>query len=592
MNINLNRNLEVNSWIIKVRWFYILGFSLLGVSAKAFGSYDFPYLINFSLVISALLINALFFLYFAYLKKINSCQLFLVFSFLQIIFELFIFTVIFYFAGGLASIAATFFVLPIFLTAILFGPKGSMSASFFSFVLISLIVFLEFTTEKFHHLPRFGEITYHYQNVSVALVYLISWLVFYLIIGFYLGFLSELTLRREKMLDEKANQLKKETKLRKKEIEKTKEVKDKSIAVVANLSDPIIVLDENHCFSLFNPAAQEIFGVDIPDLGKKIECVGNVCRYQYDLESYRDLIKKDFRVKRIEEDRAHDLEVEEMKIKHKGEERVYKVITSKVTGDHGEYYGVMKIFYDMTRENRIDKMKSEFISVAAHQLRTPLSAIKWSIDIVLKDSGKKISKDNADLLEKSYRSNERMIELVDDLLNVSKIEEGRFGFVFKKYNFREIIDIILAELKTIAQNKKIKIKVDVPSKLPEVEIDKDKILMVLQNLIDNAVKYSIAGGKVKLEVKKIKNKIQVAVKDNGVGIPKQEQEKLFKKFFRAGNVVKMETEGTGLGLFIAKNIIQKHGGDIKFKSVEGKGSEFVFTIPIKNGNFKNNKKKI
>lgn len=589
MDLRFDRNYEVNAWIIRARWFYALGIGVMGILTKMLQSYDLPYSATVLMVGFALIVNLLFVLWLKNAQRTKSKLSFNLLGVSQIAFELFIFSIVFYIAGGLSSVTAIFFVLPIFLTAVLFGTAGSVLASLIAGLFVGAVVYLELTSDILPHLSRYGEMTYEYTRPEVAFVKYISYYIFYVIVGVYLGFLAKLLFRRESQLQEKAHLLEKETKLRKSEIKKTKEIKDKSIAIIANLSDPIIVLDEKHRFSLFNPAAEEIFGIGIPDLGKKVECTGNICHYQYDLESYKALIKRDFKVKRIEEERLHDLEVEEMKIKYKGEDKVYKVITSRVTGDHGEYYGVMKIFYDMTRENRIDRMKSEFISVAAHQLRTPLSAIKWSIDIVMKEVGKKIGKENLDLLTKSYKSNERMIELVNDLLNVSRIEEGRFGFIFKRHNFGEILDAVLTEVKAVAQNRKIKIEIKAPDSLPDVEVDKDKILMVLQNLLDNAVKYSVDSGKVVLEVKRIKNKLQVSVKDSGVGIPKKEQEKLFKKFFRAENVVKMETEGTGLGLFIAKNIIEKHGGEISFKSQEGKGSEFIFTIPIKNGNIKNNK---
>ncbi len=587
MDFQLERKIKANFWIIKSRWYYILGLSFIGVMLKILGRYDFPYWLNFSLASFALLVNFLFF-YFA--KKIEQSKpkiSLAILSYSQIIFELFIFTSIFYFGGSIESSAAIFYILPIFSSSLVLNPKGSLVVAFLSGALISSVVALEHLG-VLPHFYRFGEPTIHYENSTIAFSTVLTHAVFYIIIGVYSSFIAKIFSKREIMLRKNAEALNKETRLRKKEIKKTKEIKDKSIAIIANLSDPIIVLDEKHRFSLFNPAAEEVFGVGIPDLGKKIECTGNICRYQYDLNSYKKLIKKDFTVRRIQEERIHDLSVEEMTINYNGEERVYKVITSKVTGDHGEYYGVMKIFYDLTRENRIDRMKSEFISVAAHQLRTPLSAIKWSIDIVLKEAGKKIGKDNVDLLMKSYKSNERMIALVNDLLNVSRIEEGRFGYVMKKYNFKEIVDSIMGEVGAIAKERRIKIKINSPKVLPNVEVDKDKILMVLQNLLDNAIKYSKKNGIVKVNVKKVKNNIQVTIKDDGIGIPKKEQEKLFKKFFRAENVIKMETEGTGLGLFIARNIIHKHGGEISFQSEEGKGTEFTFTIPIKNGSIKNN----
>jgi signal transduction histidine kinase len=248
--------------------------------------------------------------------------------------------------------------------------------------------------------------------------------------------------------------------------------------------------------------------------------------------------------------------------------------------DKDEYLGIMKIFYNLTREKIIDKMKSEFISIAAHQLRTPLSAIKWVIKMILDGDAGKLNDEQKNLLSQGYASNERIIALVNDMLNVSRIEEGRFGYSFTPDKLDEALDIVVKSLANQIANKKIKLDLFLPPKLPMVYMDKQKMVLVLQNILENAVKYTPEHGKIDIKVKNTNDNLEIAIKDNGVGIPQNDQAKLFSKFFRASNVMRMQAEGSGLGLFIVKNIIEKHGGTIICKSEEGHGTEFVFTLPL------------
>ena len=238
----------------------------------------------------------------------------------------------------------------------------------------------------------------------------------------------------------------------------------------------------------------------------------------------------------------------------------------------------MKIFNDLTREKMIDKMKSEFISIAAHQLRTPLSAIKWIIKMVLDGDAGELNKEQHDLLQKGYQSNERIIGLVNDLLNVSRIEEGRFGYNFDYGDFNEVITVIVESCEKLIAKNHQKFEVIKPTVLPKVYMDKERISLVLQNLVENAIKYTPEYGSIELKVTVDEGHLKISVRDNGVGIPKEDTDKIFTKFFRASNVIRMETEGTGLGLFIAKNIVEKHGGIIEMESEEGKGTMFTFTV--------------
>ncbi len=357
---------------------------------------------------------------------------------------------------------------------------------------------------------------------------------------------------------------------------KVEEEKNKTSAILSNLVDPIIVADKNGVISLLNPAAKEVFGLRDDALGQKAFENEN-----FSMNNFHKIARKDFEVKEIGSESEEEI-TEEVTIKNGDKEIIYKVITAKVF-DKDSYLGTMKIFHDLTREKAIDRMKSEFISIAAHQLRTPLSAIKWVIKMILDEDCGTLNDEQKELLDKGYRSNERIIELVNDLLSVSRIEEGRFGYDFNMCDFQEVIDIVDDNVKNLIKKNNQKLIITKPPSLPKVYIDKERILLVLQNLVDNAIKYTPEFGKIEIILeKKGEDFLEVAVKDNGVGVPEEDKVKLFTKFFRATNVMRMQTEGSGLGLFIAKNIVEEHKGRISIESEEGKGTKISFTLPLKN----------
>ncbi|MFH0955781.1 MAG: ATP-binding protein [Candidatus Falkowbacteria bacterium] len=403
--------------------------------------------------------------------------------------------------------------------------------------------------------------------------------------------LEELNLNLEKKVNQKTKEL--QTKVKeldnskkalinilednteaKKEMEKER---NKTLAIIANFTDPIIVLDKNYKISMINPAATRVFGLTSADLGKQVAADN-----KSSIANFKSIIKKDYEIKQIDEDVKGQIFIaEEITIKGDTKEATYKVITAKVLSVDDQPLGVMKIFYDTTREKAIDKMKSEFISIAAHQLRTPLSAIKWVIKMILDGDAGKLTIEQQELLNKGYLSNERIIRLVNDLLNVSRIEEGKFGFNFEKADFQEVLSTAISNVESLAIRSHQDLTIKKPSKLPKIFLDKERMIMVLQNLLSNAIKYTPEYGKIQVIVKVDKQNLHVKINDQGVGIPAEDQPKLFSKFFRAANVVKLETEGTGLGLFMVKNIIEKHNGQVSLKSEEGKGTEVSFFIPIK-----------
>lgn len=249
----------------------------------------------------------------------------------------------------------------------------------------------------------------------------------------------------------------------------------------------------------------------------------------------------------------------------------------------GYYFNNMskQIEQALRREREVSRMKSEFLSIAAHQLRTPLSVTKWSLNLLVEEGSEGLKKEQRDLLEKGYQANERMIVLVNDLLGTVHIEEGRFDYTFTQGSLTELIEEVFKEMRVRAKNKGITMRLEkeIPLSL-EFAFDPGKLRLAFANVINNAIQYTPRKGQIAVSVGQERNTIAVAVRDTGIGIPKLQIGRVFTKFFRADNAVRMQTDGSGLGLFIAKNIIESHGGTISVSSEEGKGSVFVMKFPL------------
>jgi PAS domain S-box-containing protein len=235
---------------------------------------------------------------------------------------------------------------------------------------------------------------------------------------------------------------------------------------------------------------------------------------------------------------------------------------------------------DITKAKEVDKMKTEFISVASHQLRTPLTTVKWYSELLLSTQND-LNKKTADYVHKIYDSNQKMISLVNDLLNVSRIESGKKFMIEKKT--ADIVSVIrraVADQSILAGQNNIKIDADgLPKKLI-LNIDSEKIYQVFQNLLVNAVKYSRSGGKVEVGCKQGGDGLILTVRDRGLGIPASQQDRVFEKFFRADNVVESGKGGSGLGLYIARAIVEGHNGRLWFESSVKGGTTFYVQLPI------------
>jgi len=229
----------------------------------------------------------------------------------------------------------------------------------------------------------------------------------------------------------------------------------------------------------------------------------------------------------------------------------------------------------------LDKTKDEFVRMASHQLRTPLTSVKGYISMVLEGDAGKISDPQRHLLDEAFMSSERMVRLINDFLNVSRLQTGKFVIDKRSVDLSKIIKQEIDSLKPNAKVRDMKFAYDSPRSFPIIDIDEDKIRQVVMNFADNAIFYSHEDTTIHISLRIIKDEAVFTVKDTGIGVPVNEQEQLFTKFYRASNARKQRPDGTGVGLFLAKKVIDAHGGKIIFESTEGKGSTFGFRLPIK-----------
>ncbi|MHB8660604.1 MAG: sensor histidine kinase [Minisyncoccota bacterium] len=228
----------------------------------------------------------------------------------------------------------------------------------------------------------------------------------------------------------------------------------------------------------------------------------------------------------------------------------------------------------------LDVQKSKFISVAAHQLRTPLSAIRWSLGLLLSNHAGKISEEQEALVRQAYESTVHLVRLVNDLLEVDRMEGGRTPLTFMPVDLHDVAKSVLADVAQDAERRGVLITLeDRLSAGARVTADITQLRVALQNVVENAVKYTRTGGSVTITLAEDGDKLSVSVKDTGIGIPADQQEQIFKQFFRARNAVKVETEGSGLGLSLTQEVLERMEGTISFTSEEDKGTTFVLTLP-------------
>lgn len=341
---------------------------------------------------------------------------------------------------------------------------------------------------------------------------------------------------------------------------------------VENASDQIIITDTEGVVIYANKSLETIAGFRVDEvIGKKAGTK----------DLWGGLMEKEYY-----EEMWHAITVEkkifsgELRNKRKnGDEYDAALSISPIMNEKGEVMFFVGIERDITRAKEVDRAKTEFVSLASHQLRTPLSSINWFTEMLLHGDAGEINKTQKEYLSEIYKGNKRMVALVNALLNVSRIDLGTFGIEPEPVNILDISRDVVKEMEPMIHERQVEI-VENYEELPKLTLDPKLTRIIFQNLISNAIKYTPGKGKVTVVIRRDNDDILIAVSDTGYGIPKEQQEKIFSKLFRADNVKAMDTEGSGLGLYIVKSIVEESKGRIWFTSEENKGTTFYVVLPL------------
>lgn len=353
----------------------------------------------------------------------------------------------------------------------------------------------------------------------------------------------------------------------------TEKVKDE--AMLASIGEGLIAVDTDRKITIVNKAAETMLGWKIEELiGKMITCLS-----LEDEDGKTIPPGKQPTYLALSTGRPVNMTYFSLR-KDKTRFPIAINVTPVKLG--GKVIGAIDIFRDITQEKEIDQAKSEFVSLASHQLRTPLGISKWYIEALR--SGKYLNdapntaKKYVDVI---YKNNERLLVLVRDLLSISRIDQGKIRNTPKLVNIIEIIKSVIKEMNILALKTGVNIQlIKKKTEIPKFLIDPLRVQEVIENLVANAITYSHPSGVVEITVDQKDDRVIITVKDNGVGISSEDQKKLFTKFFRSEQAIAKNTEGSGLGLYVVKSYVDGWGGNISVHSSLGKGSTFSITLPI------------
>jgi signal transduction histidine kinase len=255
----------------------------------------------------------------------------------------------------------------------------------------------------------------------------------------------------------------------------------------------------------------------------------------------------------------------------------------------GKPVGAIEVFRDISFEEEVDRIKSEFISLASHQLRTPLSSIKTYTHMLKDGYMGEVTSAQSSALQTIVEASDRMNELITTLLNITRMESGAIATSVRNIKIDNLVREVVRELSVPASNKQLKLDLSISGKYSaSVRTDRAILKEIIINLVSNAVKYTPPKGKVHIKARLRKDQVLIQISDTGWGIPKYSQDQIFSKFFRAENIVKRETTGTGLGLYLVKGLVESINGKIWFESREGEGTDFFLSLPRSAASVRNN----
>jgi PAS domain S-box-containing protein len=342
--------------------------------------------------------------------------------------------------------------------------------------------------------------------------------------------------------------------------------KHKTERIIHEITDGIIVIDVGGEIVLINPAAIRLLGIEEAAVPK-------------------DLAMIEQRIPQLHEvfQNADQQLTEEISVyqPERAALRVLKTTSVPLRDDKGELLGKVAVFQDVTSIKEVDRLKSEFVLQVSHELRTPLTSIKGSIDNLKDCIAGPLSTKQAEYLDRMSKSSDELVQLINDLLEIARMESGSVALIPATLALRELIERIVNKFRPLAARKRVEIHLEEFNGESQVHGDDAKLEQAISHLIDNAIKFTAPDGRVTITLHRNRRFLKTSIRDTGIGIPLDEQWAIFDRFYRVAQASSAIEKGTGLGLYIAKNIIEMHGGRIRVSSEVGKGSEFSFTLPMK-----------
>lgn len=348
----------------------------------------------------------------------------------------------------------------------------------------------------------------------------------------------------------------------------------KDEAMLSSIADGLFMTDSHGVITLINKAAQELIGLSSHEIvGRSIQSIFPIKNRK------KEAISSELRPNSQALHTKQTITGVYYYTRRDGSDFPAAITVAPVV-QNNEVIGVIEVFRDVTREEAVDRMKTEFLSLASHQLRTPLAAMKWNLEMLLEGDMGTLNDKQQKLTANVNLSNERMIDLVNALLNVSRIESGRIIIEPKPTDIATMITNVTSQLQHKIDDKKQTLQLNIAPSIPSISLDTELIQEAISNLLTNAIKYTPDGGSISIHAQVEGDQVSVSITDTGYGIPEKDQSKIFDKFFRASNIVKKDTDGNGLGLYLVQQIVRASGGSISFTSKSDEGTTFIVKLPL------------
>jgi len=344
--------------------------------------------------------------------------------------------------------------------------------------------------------------------------------------------------------------------------------KKQTEAIVRSVAAGVIVVNNKGEVLLMNPAAEKLLNTTKEQKEGKSLTEGATEEQLFSMAKKASL------------DGETDIEID-------GNENTKKILRSSssvIEDENGKTVGMVTVLNDITKQKELDTMKDQFLSNVTHELRNPIGAIKQSISVILEETAGSLTEPQKKFLSNAKRNLDRLGSLIDDILDLARLEAKKMEIKPQPTAIITIIDEVCQTLDAWLKNKDIVLAMNIQENLPEINIDPDRMIQVLMNIMSNAIKFTPKGGNITLGAQLLNTgeQMEINIADTGVGIPKNDLPKIFGKFQQAKNRSSGDISGTGLGLAIALEIVQLHGGEISVDSEEGKGTQFKISLPMTN----------